>query len=112
MRGDYFDFAEDTPPIIFGLIPLNLFVYITSIDCVFPAPILVLCKKNGYTEILWEVCFFLLMLLNTLCTVSYIVQGIHIGIFICMFFGYILLNIRAGGINRENIKLENAQSNN
>ena len=111
-RGDYPPFADTVgvpimtqiPIILFLLIPLNLFIFVTTSKTILPTKLI--SKPNLYSKpiILWEIFFGFWILINLLFLVLFVGDGDHFSIPVNLFFTYILLNLRAGQINRyENI---------
>lgn len=107
VRGDYPWFADsigislmETIPVIFlGLIPLNLFIVLTTLKSNFPAKIFIKRTEYKTTGILWEIFWGFWLFVNLLCLIGFIMDGDHISIPINLFFTYLLLTLRAGQID-------------
>ena len=107
-RGDYSPFADSVgipvmtqiPYILYMLIPLNIFLLLTTIKTNLPT--LLFVKADNYSKpvILWEIFFGLWLLINFLCLVEFVIDGNHFAIPINLFFTLILLTLRAGQISK------------
>jgi hypothetical protein len=115
-RGDYPPFAdsiaipiyETIPTILFGLLPLNTFILLTSINSILPTQIFITAGKYKRAAILWEIFFSFWLLINLLVFVGFVTDGDHISIPINLFFTFILLSLRAGQICKYKKTEENA----
>jgi len=109
MRGDYPPFAdsigmpliETTIAVLIGLIPLNLFLFLTSLKSKFPTSIFINRARYNYKGILWELFWGLFLLLNMVFLTEFTIDGDHCSILISLFFTLILLQLRAGQINAD-----------
>jgi hypothetical protein len=115
-RGDYPPFADSIgiplmaqiPFLLFMLIPLNLFLFLTSIKTNLPTRLFARVEKYSRPTILWEIFFGFWLLLNLLCFVLFVADGDHFSIPVNLFFTYLLLNLRAGQISKYTQIKENA----
>jgi hypothetical protein len=115
-RGDYPPFADSIgiplmtqiPFYFFLLIPLNIFILLTTIKTNLPTRLFV--KPNSYsrTTILWDIFFGFWLLINLLCLVGFVTDGDHFSIPVNLFFTFILLTLRAGQISKFEQTEENA----
>ena len=109
-RDDYPWFADslgiplsETIPVIFlGLIPLNIFLFLTSIGSIFPAKLFIRPVKYNMVNIAWEVFWLFFFLITTFFFIDLIIDGDHISIIVDLFFFYVLLALRAGKIDKGN----------
>lgn len=114
LRGDYPPFADSigipimqqTAFILFMLVPLNLFLLVCLYKSNLPTKLLMRPSIYKRTNILWNVFFCVVLLLDMVCLILFIVDGDHISIMVSMFFLYILLSLRAGKLNY----IENVQN--
>ena len=107
-RGDYPWFADSIgialmyqiPQTLLGLIPLNIFLFLSYINSNHPT--LLFIKPDSYNtkEVFKEIFWGFWFLLNVLCFVLFVIDGDHVSIPINLFFTFVLLNLRAGQINR------------
>ncbi len=107
-RGDYPPFADSIgipiisqiPVYLCLLIPLNIFILLTTIKTNLPTRLFV--RPNSYvrTAILWEVFFGFWLLINILFLIVFIADGDHFSIPVNLFFTFILLTLRAGQISK------------
>ena len=110
MRGDYPWFADSIgiplmqsiSVFVIALLPLNLFIFLTTWKSKFPAKLIELRTEYNWKAILNEIFWGFWILLNLLILISFIIDGDHISIPVNLFFTYVLLNLRSGQI--ENIK--------
>lgn len=108
MRGDYPPFADSIGIPIFieisfvlsFLIPLNVFLFLTTIRSNLPANILIKADTWNKCVILWELLFGLLLLVSVLSLILFVIDGNHISILVNLFFIFILLTLRAGQISK------------
>ena len=115
-RGDYPPFADSIgiplmaqiPFLLFMLIPLNLFLFLTTIKTNLPTRLFAKVEKYSKPTILWELFFGFWLLLNLLCFVLFVMDGDHFSIPVNLFFTYLLLNLRAGQISKYEHTKENA----
>ena len=106
-RGDYPSFAdsiaipimEQTTVYLFLLIPLNIFLFLTTITTNLPTNLFIIADKYSKPTILWEIFWGFWLLINLLCFVDFVRIGDHFSIPINLFFTFILLTLRAGKIN-------------
>lgn len=107
-RGDYPPFADSVgipimtqiPFLLFLLIPLNLFLLLTTVKTNLPARIFIKPAKYNIETILWELFFGFWLLINLFCFLGFVVDGDHFSIPVNLFFTFILLTLRAGQISR------------
>ena len=108
-RGDYPPFADSIgiplmtqiPLVLFLLIPLNVFLILTTIKTNLPTRLFVKAENYNKRKILWEVFFGFWLLLNFVCLVSFVADGDHFSIPVNLFFTFILLSLRAGQISKK-----------
>lgn len=108
IRGDYPWFADSfgipimiqTPIFLWGLIPLNIFVLLSYLQSNHPTSLFIrpahYSTKEVFKEIFWSLCF----LLNLFFLTMFIIDGDHISIVVNLFFTFVILNLRAGQVNR------------
>ena len=107
-RGDYPPFADSIaiplmtqiPFLLFMLIPLNLFLFLTTIKTNLPAQLFAKVKNYSRSTILWEFFLGFWFLVNLFCFVLFVVDGDHFSIPVNLFFTYLLLSLRAGQISK------------
>ena len=87
------------PIILLALIPMNIFLILTTIKSNFPAHIFITRDNYKIKEIFWEIFWGLCLLINLFIFVGTILDRDHITIPINLFFTYLLLTLRAGQIN-------------
>ena len=115
-RGDYPPFADSIgiplmtqiPFLLFMLVPLNLFILLTTIKTNLPTRLFSKVENYSKPTILWELFFGFWLLVNLLCFVLFVVDGDHFSIPVNLFFTYLLLNLRAGQISKYEQTKENA----
>ena len=115
-RGDYPPFADSIgiplmtqiPFYLFLLIPLNIFLILTTIKTNLPTRLFIKPDKYNKTTILWEIFFGFWLLINLLCFYSFVVDGDHFSIPVNLFFTFMLLTLRAGQISKYVQTEENA----
>ena len=115
-RGDYPPFAdsigipimEQTTGLLWLLIPLNVFLILTTINANLPCTIFVKAHKYNTASVLWEIFFGFFLLVNIFAFVTFVDDGDHFSIVINLFFAFILLTLRAGQISRYVQAEENA----
>ncbi len=116
-RGDFPPFADSIGiPIITQisfclilLIPLNIFILLTTIKTNLPTHIFIKAVSYDRTTILWEIFFGFWLLINLVCFVGFVTDGNHFAIPVNLFFTYILLSLRAGQMSKYG-QTENEQS--
>ncbi len=112
-RGDRGDFPwfSDTViiPIIdlsifclIAFIPLNLFIWLTSIKSNLPTKLFVKSDYRTGGNISKNVFWYFCLLLNILALLMLIEDGDHLAIPVNLFFTFVLLSLRAGQLNRTN----------
>jgi hypothetical protein len=107
-RGDYPPFADSIgiplmtqiPFYLFLLIPLNIFILLTTINTNLPTKLFIRPDQYEKTTILWEIFFGFWLLINLLCFVAFVTDGDHFSIPVNLFFTYVLLTLRAGQISK------------
>ena len=107
-RGDYPPFADSIgiplmtqiPFLLFMLIPMNLFLFLTTIKTNLPTRLFAKIKNYSRPSILWELFFGFWLLVNLLSLVLFVVDGDHFSIIVNIFFTYLLLSLRAGQISK------------
>ncbi len=107
-RGDYPPFADSIgiplmtqiPFYLFLLIPLNIFILLTTIKTNLPTRLFIKPDNYNSTTILWEIFFGFWLLINILCLVGFVTDGDHFSIPVNLFFTFILLTLRAGQISK------------
>jgi hypothetical protein len=105
-RGDYPPFADsisiplstEIPAYYLAMIPLNMFLILTTVTAKLPTSLFVFCERNDTRLVLVELFFGLCLFINFLTLLSVIYDGDHFTILVTMFFAYILLTLRAGHI--------------
>lgn len=108
LRNDYPWFADSfgipimtqTPLFLWGLIPLNVFVLLSLIQSNFPTTLFIRPKHYNTKEVLKEIFWSFWILLNLFFLFVFVVDGDHISIPVNLFFTFVLLNLRAGQVNR------------
>ena len=107
MREDYPWFADSIgiplmqsiPVFVIAILPLNLFIFLTTLKSKFPAKLIESRTEYNWRGILNEMFWGFWILLNLLILIAFIMDGDHISIPVNIFFTYILLNLRSGQIN-------------
>ena len=107
-RGDYPWFADtviipimsQTMVYFFAFIPLNIFIWLTSIDNHLPTNIFIIPDAYNSREIAKEIFWSAWLLLNLFFTYGFVMEGDHLSIPVNLFFTFVLLNLRAGQINK------------
>jgi hypothetical protein len=107
-RGDYPPFADSIgiplttqiPLYLFLLIPLNVFIFLTTIKTNLPTKLFIVPEQYNKTTILWEIFFGFWLLINQLCFIDFVIDGDHFSIPVNLFFTFILLTLRAGQISK------------
>ncbi len=115
-RGDYPPFADSiaiaiytqVPAFIFLLIPLNIFILLTSFKSNLPTKLFIKADTYNGPAILWELFFDFWLLVNFFFFVIFVTDGDHISIFVNLFFTFVLLTLRAGQISKYKQNVENA----
>jgi len=115
-RGDYPPFADSIviplmtqiPFYLFLLVPLNIFILLTTIKTNLPTRLFIKPDKYKMVTILWEIFFGFWLIINLFCLYSFMVDGDHFSIPVNLFFTYILLTLRAGQISKYEQTVENA----
>jgi hypothetical protein len=108
IRGDYPPFADSigipifttVPLLLVLMVPLNLFLVMTIASAHLPARLFCIADKYLFKEVLIEIFFGLLLILNIICFVSFVIDGDHFAIPVNMFFFLVLLTLRAGQIDK------------
>lgn len=116
VRGDYPPFADSigfpiftqVPLFLFVLIPLNIFILLTTLKTNLPTRLFVKADTYVRSAILWEVFFGFWILINILCFIAFVADGDHISILVNMFFAFLLLTLRAGQISKYKKIIKNA----
>ncbi len=114
-RGDYPPFADSigigiymqVPLFLFLLIPLNIFIFLTTFKTDLPTKLFMKAENYDRPVILWEIFFSFWLLINFFCFIVFVIDGDHISILVNLFFTFVLLNLRAGKINKYNKHLIN-----
>ena len=107
-RGDYPPFADSIGILIAAqttfylilMIPLNLFLILTTYKAKLPTSLFVFADKKETPAILTELFFGFWLVLNILFMVTFIYDGDHFSVLVNMFFTYVLLTLRAGQISK------------
>lgn len=115
-RGDYPPFADSIgiplmtqiPFYLFLLIPLNIFILLTTLKTNLPTRLFFMSEKYKKATILWEIFFGLWLLINLLCLFGFVVDEDHFSIPVNLFFTFIILTLRAGQISKYEQTEENA----
>lgn len=105
-RADYPPFTDSIgepimsqiPFLLVLLVPLNMFILLTSINANLPTELFVKPSKYSSGTIFWEVFFGFWLLINMIFLVSFVRDGDHISIPVNLYFTFILLSLRAGQI--------------
>ena len=108
LRGDYPWFADSfgipimiqTPIFLWGLIPLNIFILLSFIKSNHPTNLFIRPDHYNTKEIFKEIFWAFCLLINLFFLVIFVFDGDHISIPVNLFFTFVLLNLRAGQINR------------
>ena len=118
-RGDFPPFADSIgipimtqiPFLLILLIPLNIFILLTTIKTNLPARLFI--RAGNYTKIkrIWEIFFIFWLIVNTICLFGFVIDGDHFSILVNLFFTYILLTLRAGQISKQTMKKEDYSTN-
>ena len=111
-RGDYPPFADSIgiplmtqiPFYLFLLIPLNIFILLTTLKTNLPTRLFIRPNCYNRTTILWEIFFGFWLLINILCLVGFVTDRDHFSIPVNLFFTFILLTLRAGQISKIEMK--------
>jgi hypothetical protein len=106
-RGDYPPFADSvgipimtqTPFFLFLLIPLNIFLFSTTIKTNLPTQLWIRVRNYSRPTVLWEFFFGFWFLVNLLCFVGFVVDGDHFSILVNLVFTYLLLSLRSGKLS-------------
>ena len=106
--GDYPPFADSIAipeaakisVYLFALLPLNLFLLLTTTKARLPTRIFLKATRYGKAAVGWEIFFGTLLLLNGACLVAFVLDGDHVFILVNLFFTYVLLTLRAGHISQ------------
>jgi hypothetical protein len=115
-RGDYPPFAdsiaipiiETISTILVGLLPLNVFILLTSIRANLPTQVFIKADNYKRTPILWEIFFAFWLFINLLFLIDFVADGDKVSIPINLFFTFVLLSLRAGQISKYKKREENA----
>lgn len=107
-RGDFPPFADSIAIpeaaqitlYLFALIPLNLFLLLTTLNARLPTRIFLKATQYGKAAVGWEVFFGALLLLIAILLVALVLDGDHVFILVNLFFAYVLLTLRAGQISK------------
>ncbi len=107
-RGDYPPFADSIgipiftqiPFFLFLVIPLNIFMLLTTFNTNLPTKIFVKAGSYVRAAVLWEIFFCFWLSINLLCFVAFVADGDHVSILVNLFFTFILLTLRAGQISK------------
>ena len=107
-RGDYppsadsigIPIASETTFYLMLLIPLNLFLLLTTYKAKLPTSLLAISDKKGPAVTLTELFFGFWLVVNIVFMVTFILDGDHFSLFVNIFFTYMLLTLRAGQISR------------
>ena len=110
-RGDYPWFADtviipimsQTIAYLIAFIPLNIFIWLTSIDNHLPTTIFIRPFTYDNIEISKEIFWGIWILLNLFFAYGFVLEGDHLSIPINLFFTFVLLSLRAGQINKPTI---------
>lgn len=119
-RGDYDWFAEwnsfsiDEEVIItlLLLLPLNLFIFLTSLSCELPCHLFIKSVVYNAKSILREAFWSFWLFVNMFWLLVFILDGNVTSIPINLFFTYVLLSLRAGQINKANLKIQSSVGSN
>ncbi len=109
IRGDYPWFADSfgipimiqTPIFLWGLIPLNIFLLLSYFQSNHPTSLFIRPSHYSTKEIFKEIFWGFLFLLNLFLLAIFVIDGDHISILVDLFFTFVVLNLRAGQINRQ-----------
>jgi hypothetical protein len=115
-RGDYPPFADSigipiaiqSTLLLFLLIPLNIFLLLTTIKTNLPTRLWVGVDKYSRPTVLWEFLFGFWLLVNLFFFLGFVVRGDHFAIPVNLFFTFILLTLRAGQISKYGQKNPNS----
>jgi hypothetical protein len=107
-RGDYPWFADTVIiPIMsqiefffIAFIPLNIFIWLASINNHLPTNIFIRPSVYNSREIAKEIFWSFWLLLNLFFTYNFVLEGDHLSIPVNLFFTFVLLTLRAGQINK------------
>ena len=115
-RGDYPPFADSIgiplmtqiPAYLFLLIPLNIFILLTTLKTNLPTRLFVKSENYSRATILWELFFGFWLIINLLCLADFVLDGDHFSILVNLFFTFVLLTLRAGKISKYDLAEKNA----
>jgi hypothetical protein len=82
------------------LVFINLFIFASTRKANLPTPLFNLPPKYSIDAILWEILIGTGLLINLIVSAYLTRSGLYIQAIITLFLGYILLNIRAGQLNK------------
>lgn len=107
MREDYPPFADSIaipimaqiPVFLYFLIPMNLFIFLTTIKAKLPTELLFKPKRYNWKARFWEMFFGFFFFISLVTTILFIIDGDHISIIVDLFFSFILLTLRAGQLS-------------
>lgn len=107
-RGDYPSFADSIgipimtqiPVFQFLLIPLNIFILLTTLKTSLPTRLFIKPQKYNTLTILCEIFFGFWLLINQVFLVGFVTDGDHFSIPVNLFFTFILLTLRARQISK------------
>jgi len=110
-RGDYPWFADtviipimsQTITYIIAFIPLNIFLWLTSINNYLPTFVFIRPSTYNSKEIAKEIFWGFWLLVNLLFTYGFVLEGDHLSIPVNLFFTFVLLNLRAGQIKKQTV---------
>ncbi|MDR1005295.1 MAG: hypothetical protein LBL74_00325 [Bacteroidales bacterium] len=109
IRGDYpleadsigIPIMYQTIGIIILLIPLNIFIILSLRFYKSPSNIFLFTRNYNVMQIIVEIIFALLLLLNILILFFFIMDGDFVSIIVSLYFIYILMSLRTGIIIRD-----------
>jgi hypothetical protein len=87
---------------LFLLIPLNIFILLTTIKTNLPTTLFIKPSSYNKATVLWEIFFGFWLFINMLCLVGLVADGGHFSIPVNLFFAFILLTLRAGKLANMN----------
>lgn len=112
LRGDYpYDADSVGLPIytncsiiLFFLIPMNGFLYLSTLkrNTKLPAPFFQKAIGRCAAFLFWKIFIDLLVVINLVCLVFFVVRGDTISVFSMLLFLYVLLSVRAAKVNYYN----------
>lgn len=86
--------------LLFLLIPLNIFLFLTTVKAHLPTRLWVRADKYSISAVLWEIFFGFWLIVNLLYSLNFALHSDIYSIPVNLFFTFVLLNLRAGQISK------------